>query len=138
MHVDAQALLGRTGSASTTVSPECTAIAAGSGDLPVLATPRLAALMEEAACEALESALPDDSTTVGTHVDIRHVAPSPLGSDVTATAIVTSVEGSRVRFEVAASHTHHGATVEVGRGTHVRVVVDRERFLSDVQRRAGT
>lgn len=130
MDLDAHALVGRTSSATLSVTPAATAIAAGSGDLPVLATPRLIALMEEAACGALAPALPDNATSVGTHVDIQHVAPSPLGAAVTATATVTSVAGRRVTFDVSAVHIAGGTQAEIGRGTHTRVVVDRERFLA--------
>jgi predicted thioesterase len=112
------------------VTPAATAIAAGSGDLPVLATPRMIALMEEAACALLAAVLPDDATSVGTRIDVRHSAPSPLGVRVTARATVVAVDGARVTFDVSAAHALADASVEIGRGTHVRVVVDRARFLA--------
>ena len=131
----ASALVGRVGTASVTVSPDGTAIAAGSGDLPVLATPRLVALLEEAACSALADVLPSGTTSVGTHIDVRHRAPSPLGVQVTATARITAVSGTRVSFEVSATHVLDGTVAEVGRGTHARAVVDREAFLGALESR---
>jgi fluoroacetyl-CoA thioesterase len=125
-------LVGRWADASVEVTPAATAIAAGSGDLPVLATPRMIALMEEAACNVLAGALPDEATSVGTRVDVRHTAPSPLGARITARAAVVGVDGARVTFEVTAWHGPVESSVEIGRGTHVRVVVDRETFLSSL------
>ena len=112
------------------MTPAATAIAAGSGDLPVLATPRMIALMEEAACTLLASDLPDEATSVGTRVDVRHSVPSPLGARVTARATVVGVDGARITFDVTAWHGPVDSRVEIGRGTHVRAVVDREAFLS--------
>jgi fluoroacetyl-CoA thioesterase len=105
-----------------------TAIAAGSGDLPVLATPRLIALMEAAACSALAPTLPAEATSVGSHVDVRHLRPSPVGVGVVARAEVVEVSGSRVTFAVTATHDDGSGPVEIGRGVHVRHVVDRSRF----------
>lgn len=128
----AAALVGSVGTASVDVTPAATAVALGSGDLPVLATPRMIALMEEAACAALGSALLPESTSVGIHVDVRHGVASPLGATVTATACISEVSGTRVSFEVRASHERNGESVEIGRGTHRRVIVDREAFLARV------
>lgn len=129
MQLDAATLTGATGSASITVTDADTAITAGSGDLPVLATPRMIALMEQAACSALAPALPPESTSVGVHVDIRHTAPSPIGVVVTASARVTQVSGSRVVLEVSAEQSRDGVSEPIGTGTHTRVVVDRAIFL---------
>lgn len=123
-------LVGRWAEASIEVTPAATAIAAGSGDLPVLATPRMVALMEEAACTLLASTLPDEATSVGTRVDVRHSVPSPLGARVSARATVVGVDGVRITFEVTAWQGPADSRVEIGRGTHVRAVVDRETFLS--------
>jgi predicted thioesterase len=137
--LDPTTLMGRVGQATITVGPAATAIAAGSGDLPVLATPRMVALMEEAACAALAGALPDGLTSVGTRVDVAHRAASPLGWVVTATARVTGVSGARVTFEVVATHSRPvgvsggDEAAEIGGGTHVRVVVERESFLAGLQ-----
>jgi len=130
MHLDAAALTGATGSATITVTDADTAISAGSGDLPVLATPRMVALMEQAACAALAPYLTPESTTVGVHVDVRHTAPTPIGVVVTASARVTEVSRSRVVLDVAAEQERDGVSEQIGAGTHTRVVVDRASFPS--------
>lgn len=107
-----------------------TAAVVGSGDLPVLATPIVVALMEEAACAAIAGALPDGSTTVGIHLDVRHTAPSPVGAVIRATATLTEVDGRRLAFEVSAEHERASGVTEVARGTHARVIVDRSTFLA--------
>jgi predicted thioesterase len=122
-------MLGLQGRVRREVAEAETAVAVGSGDLPVLATPIMIALMEAAACAALAGRLPAGSTSVGTHVDVRHLAPSPVGTPVTAEAIVTAVRGTRVSFEVSATHEMNGQTIEIGRGTHTRVIVRRDDFL---------
>lgn len=126
----AASIVGSTGSATLEVTPAATAIAFGSGDLPVLATPRMIALMEEAACAALRGMLLPESTSVGIHVDVRHVAASPLGATVTATARVSAVEGTRISFDVTAEHRVGDDVVPIGSGTHRRVIVDRDDFLA--------
>jgi fluoroacetyl-CoA thioesterase len=126
----AQRIAGAHGEVEHVVSDSMTAIAAGSGDLPVLATPTLVALMEAAACKALLHHLPGGLTSVGARVDIRHLAPSPVGARITARATVTDVQGAKVTFDVEASHHVGGSTIEIGRGTHVRVVVERGAFLN--------
>jgi predicted thioesterase len=115
---------------SRTVTTADTAIAAGSGDLPVLATPLMIALMEQASCAAIDPYLPDGVTSVGTRVEVRHRAPSPIGLTVHARATVTAVDGPRVSFAVNAWHDDGGVAIEIGDGTHVRALVDRESFVS--------
>ena len=105
-----------------------TAIAMGSGSVPVLATPRLAAWLEAAAVAALEGVVPAGSTTVGTRIDIRHIAATPVGKAVEAKATVTAAEGRTLEFDLLA--TEGEATIATGR--HVRVVVDEERFISSL------
>lgn len=121
-------LPGTSGEATRVVGENDTAIAAGSGDLSVLATPVLIALMEAAACNALIGRVPRQMTTVGSHIDVRHLAPSPLGVSVTAHATIIEVSGSKVAFTVSATHDVDGRAVDIGRGTHVRVLVDRDTF----------
>jgi fluoroacetyl-CoA thioesterase len=125
------AVPGLTGETTRVVGSKDTAIAVGSGDLPVLATPILVALMEAAACSALAGHLPERLTSVGSHLDVRHLAPSPIGARVTARASVTEVRGAKVTFEVTAQHDVGGRRVDIGRGTHARVIVDRESFGRD-------
>ena len=128
MQLDAATLTGATGSATITVTDGDTATAAGSGDLPVLATPRMIALMEQAACSALAAFLPPGATSVGVRVDVRHTAPTAVGVRVTARARVSEVSGSRVVFEVSAEQELDGVAEPIGTGTHTRVVVDRAAF----------
>ena len=111
-----------------TVGDDDTASALGSGSLPVLATPRLLAWCEAATCAAIEPALPDGGTSVGTRVSLEHQAASPVGAEVEVSASATYVDGRLHRFTVAARHTGDGRLV--GTGEVTRVVVDAERFLS--------
>jgi predicted thioesterase len=110
--------------AGLVVSRQDTAIAVGSGDVPVLATPRLLALCEEASVAAVALALSPGETTVGARIELDHLAPSPIGASVVADAVLESVEGRVLTFRVCAVQDGR----EVGRGTVKRVVVDRERF----------
>lgn len=109
-----------------------TADAVGSGDVPVLATPRLLALMEAATLNALRGQLPDTHTSVGSSVEIQHRRPSPVHSRVHAKATLVDVHGVRIIFDVtAAHHDADGRFVEeVATGRITRAMVDRARFLS--------
>lgn len=118
--------IGLTHTASVFVTESNTARVMGSGDLPVFATPALVALMENAAMQAVAASLPEGSTTVGAAIDVAHVKPTAMGEAVRATAELTAVDGRKLTFSLHAEDAHG----EVGRGTHVRYVVDRERFMS--------
>ena len=110
------------------VSDDDTAVAVGSGDVAVLATPRLLALAEAACIAALADAgLPAGSTTVGTRVDLEHLLASGVGETVRVAARLNHVDGRLLRFEVVA--TDDGDRL-LGRALVTRVLVDRERFLS--------
>jgi predicted thioesterase len=117
-------LLGRTATRELVVSGADTAVAVGSGSLPVLGTPVLLAWCEAATCAALD--LPDGQTSVGTRVALEHLAASPVGAAVSVTATVVYVDGRLIRFTVEA----RTGDVLVGSGEVTRVVVDAERFLS--------
>jgi fluoroacetyl-CoA thioesterase len=111
------------------VTESDTAQAVGSGDMPVLATPKLLALAEAATVAAISSELPDGQTSVGTQVSIDHVRASPVGSVVRVNAGLIEVDGSALRFEVVATDsTGH----VIGRGEVTRAVVDRVQFLAGV------
>ena len=110
-----------------TVTNEDTAIAVGSGSLPVLGTPRLLAWCEAATCAAIDPTLPTGSTSVGTRVELEHHAASAVGQEVEVTTSTTYVDGRLHRFTVAARNV--GGKV-IGTGEITRVVVDAERFLS--------
>ena len=103
-----------------------TARALLSGDVEVLATPRLLAWLEAATCAAVRDALDADRTTVGTHVELDHGAPSPVGDTVAVTATLTAVAGRRLTFEVSARDEATGRSL--GSGVVIRAVVDRCRF----------
>lgn len=103
-----------------------TAVALGSGDVPVLGTPRLVALAEAATVAALAGRLAEGQTSVGTRVELEHLAATPVGGTVRVQAELTGVDGRQLRFAVRA--TDSGGR-EVGRGSVSRAVVDRERFL---------
>lgn len=108
------------------VTAEDTARALLSGDIEVLATPRLLAWLEAATCAAVAGALDAGSTTVGTHVELDHTAASAPGSTVVVTARLTEVAGRRLGFEVSASDDATGQPL--GSGVVRRAVVDRARF----------
>ena len=116
-----------TASVTHVVTADDTARALGSGDLEVLATPRVLAWCEEATCAALD--LPADRTSVGTRVELEHLVASPIGATVTATATVVHTDGRLVRFQVAAQDA---SGTLLASGEVRRVMVDRERFLSRI------
>jgi len=117
--------VGLSGVYTAEVRDHDTAIALGSGSVPVLATPRLVAWLEAAAVAAVEGAIGDGSTTVGTLIDMQHLAATAVGRPVEARATVTSVEGRTIEFELSA--TDDRATIATGR--HTRVIVDVKRFV---------
>lgn len=116
-----------TASITHTVSDADTALAVGSGELAVLGTPVVLAWCEEATCAALE--LSPGQTSVGTRVDLEHLAASPVGTEVTASATVIHTDGRLVRFQVAAIDA---AGTLLASGEIRRVIVDRERFLGRI------
>lgn len=120
-----------THTATHLVGEDDTAAVLGSGDLPVLGTPRLLAWAEAATCAALAEELGAASTSVGTRVSLEHRAASVVGEAVTVTATLTHRDGRLVRFEVVAVDSRDAV---VGHGEVTRVVVDRERFLGRLAR----
>jgi predicted thioesterase len=116
---------GLTASVEMTVTEAETAITFRSGSVPVLATPRVIALCEEASILALDGTLADNETSVGMRVQLDHVQPTAIGSTVTAEATLEKVEGRRLTFTVHA----HDARGLIAAGRVTRVVVDVERFL---------
>jgi len=117
---------GRSGRASLVVADGDTAVALGSGDVDVLATPRLISLCEEATVRAVAGALGTGRTSVGVSVQFDHLAPVRVGSQVTAEAVLEKVEGRRLVFTVTATD----AAGLVGAGRVTRVVVDSVGFLA--------
>jgi len=123
----------RAGPATLTfeVTDADTAAALGSGDLPVLGTPRLLAWAEASTCDALAPALGPHQTSVGSRVSLDHRAASPVGEHVAVTATLIHQDGRLVRFEVVAVDS---GDVVVGHGEVTRVVVERDRFMSRLHR----
>jgi predicted thioesterase len=116
---------GLTARAELTVTDDDTAAALGSGDVPVLGTPRLIALCEQACCEAIATHLDQAETTVGMRVQLDHLAPTAVGMKVVADVTLEKVEGRRLTFTASVSDPHG----LIGAGKLTRVVVERERFL---------
>ncbi|MDE6140186.1 MAG: thioesterase family protein [Alistipes sp.] len=110
------------------VSPGNTAEYIGSGDMAVLATPAMVALMENAAMLAVAPLLPEGSTTVGSCISTSHLKPSAVGATVTARAELTEVDNRRLTFRVEA----YEGEEKIGEGEHVRYIVDREKFLARI------
>ncbi|MDD3654147.1 MAG: thioesterase family protein [Desulfotomaculaceae bacterium] len=119
---------GIEGRTSVTVSNKNTAIAYGSGSVSVFATPALVALMEEAAVSAVNHLLEKDFTTVGTEINVKHLAATPVGMNVTATARLIEVDGKRLLFKVEARDD----VDLVGTGVHERYIVREDSFIKRV------
>ena len=117
---------GLVGETQAVVDATNTALALGSGSVPVFATPAMAALVEAAAVQAVADALNCDQTTVGVYLDLQHLAATPVGMTVRAEARLVQVEGRRLTFRVSA----YDEVEQVGVGTHQRMLVDTDRFLS--------
>lgn len=110
------------------VTEDVTAASMGSGDMKVLATPAMMALMENAAMMAVAPHLPEGCTTVGGHISSSHLRPSKVGDKVSATAVVTKADGKKIEFKVEA----RSGDILLGEGTHLRFIVDRCKFLEKI------
>jgi|HigsolmetaAR206D_1030411.scaffolds.fasta_scaffold02829_4 predicted thioesterase len=117
---------GLTARVELTVTDADTAQTVGSGDVPVLGTPRVLALAEAATVAATASRLPAGTTTVGTRVELDHRVPTPVGRTAVARARLAKVDGRRLLFEVTVTE----GTTTVAEGRVERVLVDRQRFLA--------
>ena len=124
---------GITGEAKRVVTEERTAQYLGSGQLPVFGTPALVALMENAAITALEGHLPPGQTSVGVHIDVRHLAATPVGIQVRARAELTQVDGRKLTFVIEA----WDEKALIGQATHQRVVVDERQFIERTKESLG-
>jgi predicted thioesterase len=121
---------GLTAQLELTVADEDTAESFHSGDVPVLATPRLIALCEEATCRATDGHLTTAQASVATRVQFDHVAPVAIGGVVLAEATLVKVEGRRLIFTVSAARLEGDGGGLVGAGRVTRVVLDRATFLT--------
>ena len=122
---------GLTGLVEITVGEEHTAPSIGSGRVHVLATPVMINLIEAAALKAIEHLLPEGYQSLGTHLDVRHIAATPVGMKAKATAEVTKVDGRTVTFKVSVFDEKE----LIGDGTHERVVVNVAKFDARVQKK---
>lgn len=118
--------VGLTHTSTMEVTNDKTAAAVGSGDMPVLATPMMVALMENAAMNAVAPYLNEGDSTVGGYISTSHLAPTALGKTVSAKATLVKIEGRKLHFEVEA---HEGETL-LGKGSHIRFIVNKAKFLS--------
>lgn len=121
--------IGLTYTSTTVVDNSNTAVALGSGDMDVFATPAMVALMENAAMNAVAPHLEQGQTTVGTQITTSHIKASALGATISATATLTAVDGRSLTFSIVASE----GDKTIGEGTHTRFIVDRERFLAKLK-----
>ena len=117
--------IGIKGEKSVAVIIENTALAMGSGTLRVFATPAMIALIEGCCAESVEDYLPEGITSVGTKIDVEHLAASPLGAGIYCKSTLTAVDGRKLDFSV---EVYDNAGL-IGRGTHTRFTVDAQRFL---------
>ena len=121
--------LGLTHTSTLIVARQHLAATMGSGDLEVFATPALVALCENAAMLAVANHLPEGCTTVGSHIDLAHLKPSALGAKVEATATLTAIDGRKLTFTISATDGND----TIANGTHIRYVVDAQRFMSKLK-----
>ena len=110
----------------TVVSAENVAATMGSGDMQVFATPAMVALMENAAMHAVATELEAGAATVGIEMSVSHVKATPVGAEVTASAVLAEIDGRKLTFDVRAWDDKG----TIGEGRHVRFLVDRERFMA--------
>jgi len=123
--------VGSKGKAEQIVNPSNTAESVGSGTLEVFSTPMMIALMENAAINAIE--LPEDQSSVGTYIDIKHIAATPIGMKVWAEAEVVEVDGRKVVFEIEA----YDEIEKIGEGRHERYIINNEKFLAKTNSKLG-
>ena len=125
--------LGSKGRAETVVTEANTAMALGSGLVPVFATPAMVALMEGAAASSLLPYLDEGQGTVGVHLNISHESATPIGMKVWAESEVTAVDGKQITFMVSA----YDEAGLIGQGTHKRAVITVDRFLQRAEQKKG-
>ena len=116
--------IGKLCQVSARVEDSMLASSMGSGDVAVCATPAMIALMEKAALQCAAEYLEEGETTVGAQMDVAHIAAAPAGAELTATAEIIQSQGKKVLFKVFCED----ASGIIGKGTHLRLVVNRERF----------
>jgi predicted thioesterase len=128
---------GLVGEVRLVVAEEHTAQHLGSGAVQVLATPQMVLLMEGAGVATVDHLLPEGYRTVGTHLDVRHLAPTPIGFEVKASAELLEVQGRRLAFRVEVHEIHPDGAELVGEGTHQRAIISVQRFGELVAEKAA-
>jgi predicted thioesterase len=124
---------GMRGTKEERVTEDKLAQSYGSGGLPVYATPAMAALMEGAAVAAVDRALPGGWSTVGTELAIRHLAPTPPGMLVRASAELVAIDGRLLDFRVEAGD----GCEKIGEGTHRRFIINNKKFTEKAEKKKG-
>lgn len=125
--------VGIVGKRELTVTEELTAAACGSGLLPVFATPQMIAMMEQTAAESVAPYLPEGSSTVGTHLDVRHLAATPVGLAVTCETELVEIDRRRLVFSCRA----YDSAGLIGEGVQERFIVNSESFLKKTEAKRG-
>jgi predicted thioesterase len=120
---------GLEGISEKIVTEDDTAAKFGSGGVYVFATPMMIGLMENAALNAVDKELPEGYSTVGIHVDIKHLAATPMGVKVTAKAVLEKIEGKKLYFKVES----YDEQKKIGEGTHTRYIINKEEFLNRIK-----
>lgn len=110
-----------------TVDKNKTALYIGSGDIEVLSTPSMIALMENAAMNSVASQLPENFTTVGGYIETKHIKPSQVGEKIFATAVLINVENKKLTFNIKAFQENGEL---IGEGTHIRYIINKDTFIS--------
>jgi len=125
--------VGMTGRIDLTVGEKDTAIAFGSGGVRVFATPMMIGMMEGAALKAVDPHLSPGLATVGTHLDVKHLAATPVGMKVYASAELIAIDGKKLTFKIEA----YDEQEKIGEGTHQRFVIPLERFIQKARAKGG-
>ncbi len=124
--------VGLTATQTEVVTTETTASAVGSGLVPVFSTPELARLIEQSAVVALDGVLDAGQTSVGTNLCFDHLAATPVGMSISATATLIEIDRRRLVFEITAKD----AVEDVAKGTHTRFIIDEKKFMAKVKSKA--
>jgi len=117
--------VGMIGKATSKVSEDNTALKYGSGSIEVFATPAMIGLMEKAAIEAVDKFLPEGFASVGTKIDVKHLASTPIGMNVNAKAELLEIDNKKLKFNIEA----YDDVEKIGEGVHYRYIVNLEDFL---------
>jgi fluoroacetyl-CoA thioesterase len=123
---------GLQGTVSLVIAPEHTAQHLGSGSVQVLATPQMILLMEKASVAAVDHLLPEGYRTVGAHLDVSHLAPTPVGFEVRASADLLQVDGRKLTFRLSVYEEPFDEGSLIGKGTHQRAIINVARFAERI------